>query len=84
MENWRWSIQSVFSGMVTKMLQTDNDIATDLHFYAAQAQTAAAAAHRRRRHEAADELSIKAHDYSMAASERSSEIVKQVHVPMRA
>jgi hypothetical protein len=66
------------------MHQSRSDNAADLHIYAAQAHTAAAAAHHRGDHEAAEELSSKAQDYSMAASEKTLEIAKQVHVPMRA
>ena len=70
--------------MVNTMPQSEYDNASDLHIYAAHAHTAAAAAHHRGDHEAAEELSTKAQDYSMAASEKSFEIAKQIHVPMRA
>jgi len=43
------------------------DNAADLHIYGAHAHTAAAA-HHRGDHEAAEELSSKAQDYSMAAA----------------
>jgi hypothetical protein len=69
--------------MEDTMLQSNYD-AADLHIYAAHAHTAAAAAHHRGDHEAAEELSSKAQDYSMAASEKTLEIAKQIHVPMRA
>jgi hypothetical protein len=42
--------------------------AKDLHIYAAHAHIATAAAHHRGDHEAAEELSSKAQDHSMAAS----------------
>jgi hypothetical protein len=70
--------------MVNTMLQSIFDNAADLHIYAAHAHTAAAAAHHRGDHEAAEELSSKAQDYSMAASEKTFEIAKQIHVPLRA
>jgi len=70
--------------MVNTMPQSEYDNAADLHIYAAHAHTAAAAAHHRGDHEAAEELSTKAQDYSMAASEKTLEIAKQIHVPMRA
>ena len=70
--------------MVNTMPQSEYDNAADLHIYAAHAHTAAAAAHHRGDHEAAEELSTKAQDYTMAASEKSFEIAKQIHVPMRA
>ena len=66
------------------MQQNKYDIAADLHIHAAHAHTAAAAAHRRGDHEAAEELSSRAQDYSMAASEKTVEIAKQIRVPMRA
>jgi hypothetical protein len=66
------------------MPQSEYDNAADLHIYAAQAHTAAAAAHHRGDHEAAGELSSRAQDYSMAASEKTFEVVKQVQAPMRA
>jgi len=66
------------------MLQNKYDIAADLHIYAAHAHTAAAAAHHRGDHEAAEELSSKAQNYSMAASEKTHELAKQIRVPMRA
>jgi len=67
-----------------EMPQSKDDNAADLRIYAAHAHTAAASAHRRGDHEAAEELSSKAQDNSMAASEKPLEIVKQVHVPMTA
>ncbi len=69
---------------VNTMSQSKYDTAADLHIYAAHAHTAAAAAHRRGDHEAAEELSSRAQDYSMAASEKTFELAKQIHVPMRA
>jgi hypothetical protein len=66
------------------MPQSEYDDAADLHIYAAHAHTAAAAAHHRGDHETAEELSSKAQDYSMAASEKTLEIAKQVHALMRA
>jgi hypothetical protein len=70
--------------MVNTMPQSKYDNAADLHIYAAHAHTAAAAAHHRGDHEAAEELSSKAQDYSMAASEKTLEIAKQIHAPLRA
>jgi hypothetical protein len=70
--------------MEDTMPQSEYDNAADLHIYAAHAHTAAAAAHHRGDHEAAEELSTKAQDYSMAASEKTLEIAKQVHALMRA
>jgi hypothetical protein len=70
--------------MVNTMPQSNYDTAADLHIHAAHAHTAAAAAHHRGDHEAAEELSSKAQDYSMAATEKTFEVAKQSHVPMRA
>ena len=70
--------------MVNTMPQSKYDNAADLHIYAAHAHTAAAAAHHRGDHEAAEELSTKAQDCSAAASEKTLEIAKQIHVPVRA
>ena len=69
--------------MVNTMPQSKYDNAADLHIYGAHAHTAAAA-HHRGDHEAAEELSSKAQDYSMAASEKTFELAKQIHVPARA
>jgi hypothetical protein len=66
------------------MLQNKYDNAADLHIYAAHAHTAAAAAHHRGDHEAAEELSSKAHEYSIAASEKTFEIAKQIPATLRA
>ena len=66
------------------MSQSKDDSAADLHIYAAHTHTAAAAAHHRGDHEAAEELGSRAQDYSMAASEKTLELAKQIHVPMRA
>jgi hypothetical protein len=65
------------------MPQTRNEQAADLHILAAHAHTFAASAHRRSDLEAADELSSKAQDYSIAAAEKTLEIVKESPVPMR-
>jgi hypothetical protein len=70
--------------MVNRMPQSKYDTAADLHIYAAHAHTAAAAAHHRGDHEAAEELSSRAQDYSMAASEKSLEIAKQINVRLSA
>ena len=84
-EKSRCSRQNVSSKMVNKMPQSKYDTAADLHIHAAKAHTAAAAAHHRGDHEAAEELSSRAHDYSLAASEKSLEIAKQIQAPpMRA
>ena len=66
------------------MPQSKYDNAADLHIYAAHAHTAAAAALHRGDHEAAEELSSMAHDYSMEASEKTLEIAQQLHAPMKA
>ena len=66
------------------MPQSKNDTVADLHIHAAHAHAAAAAAHHRGDHEAAEELSSRAQSYSMEASEKSLEIAKKIHVPMRA
>jgi hypothetical protein len=70
--------------MENTMPQNKYDNAANMHIYAAHAHTAAAAAHHRGDHEAAEELSSRAQDYSLAASEKTLEIAKQIHVPMRA
>jgi ornithine cyclodeaminase/alanine dehydrogenase-like protein (mu-crystallin family) len=70
--------------MEDTMSQSEYDNAADLHIYAAHAHTAAAAAHHRGDHEAAEELSSKAQDYSMEASEKTFEIAQQIHALMRA
>jgi hypothetical protein len=77
-------MQNVSSKIVNTMSQSKYDDAADLHIYAAHAHTAAAAAHHRGDHEAAEELSSRAQDYSMAASEKTFEIAKKIHAPMRA
>ena len=76
--------QNVSSKMVNTMPQSEYDNAADLHIYAAHAHTAAAAAHHRGDHEAAEELSSRAQDYSMAASDKTLELAKQIPVLMRA
>jgi hypothetical protein len=83
-----WKTADTIGGMIpgiwrTQCPQSEYDNAADLHIYAAHAHTAAAAAHHRGDHEATEELSSKAQDYSMAASEKTLEIAKQVHAPMR-
>jgi len=83
-ENCRCKGRKAFWKMVNTMPQSKFDSAADLHIYAAHAHTAAAAAHHRGDHEAAEELSSKAQDYSMAASEKTLEIAKQVHLHLRA
>ena len=83
-ENCRCNRRNVTSTMVNTMPQSKYDNAADLHIYGAHAHTAAAAAHHRGDHEAAEELSSKAQDYSMAASEKTFELAKQIHVPVRA
>jgi len=66
------------------MSQNTCDTAADLHIYAAHVHTAAAAAHRRGDHEAAEELSSRAQDCSLAASEKTLEIAKQVRPLLKA
>jgi len=66
------------------MPQNKYDNAADLHIFAAHAHTAAAAAHRRGDHEAAEELSSRARDYSALATEKTELIAKQIHAPLRA
>ena len=80
----RYSGQIDFGNMEDTMPQSEYDNAADLHIYAAHAHTAAAAAHHRGDHEAAEELSSRAQDYSMAATEKTLEIAKQIQAPMRA
>jgi len=80
----RYSGQIDFGNMEDTMPQSEYDNAADLHIYAAHAHTAAAAAHHRGDHEAAEELSSRAQDYSMAASEKTLEIAQQIHGLMRA
>ena len=76
-QNGAWKMEDTMS-------QSKDDNAADLHIYAAHAHTAAAAAHHRGDHEAAEELSSKAQDYSMAASEKTLELAKQIQFSMRA
>jgi hypothetical protein len=83
-ENCGRSRQNASQKMVNTMPQSKYDTAADLHISAAHAHTAAAAAHHRGDHEAAEELSSRAQDYSMAASEKTLELAKQIHVPNRA
>jgi len=83
-ENCRCSRQKVSSKMVNTMPQSKYDTAADLRISATHAHTAAAAAHRRGDHEAAEELSSRAQDYSMAATEKTFELAKQIHVSNRA
>jgi hypothetical protein len=71
-------------GRWRKMPQSEYDNAADLHIYAAHAHTAAAAAHHRGDHDTAEELSSKAQDFSIAASEKTFEIAKQIRAPLRA
>jgi hypothetical protein len=78
------SIQNGDWKMEGTMSQSKYDDAADLHIYAAHAHTAAAAAHHRGDHEAAEELSSRAQDYSMAASDKTLELAKQIPVLMRA
>jgi len=66
------------------MPQTNEDRAANLHIYAAHAHTFAAAAHRRGDHEAAEELSLKAQEFSSFASEKSEELAKQIPARPRA
>ena len=78
------SIQNGDWKMEGTMSQSKYDDAADLHINAAHAHTAAAAAHHRGDHEAAEELSSRAQDYSMAASDKTLELAKQIPVLMRA
>jgi hypothetical protein len=55
-----------------------------LHVYAAHAHTAAAAAHHRGDHEAAEELSSRAQEYSMEAAEKTNAVARQMPEPARA
>ena len=68
MRDCRYNRQNVSSKVEDTMSQNKLDTAADLHIYAAHAHTAAAAAHHRGDHKAAEELSSRAQDYSMAAS----------------
>jgi hypothetical protein len=83
-QHCRCNRQNVSWKRENTMPQNKYDNAADLHIFAAHAHTAAAAAHHRGDHEAAEELSSKAQDYSMAASEKTLELAKQNHAPMRA
>jgi len=80
----RYSRRNDSGNMEETMPQSEYENAADLHIYAAHAHTAAAAAHHRGDHESAEELSTKAQNYSMAASEKTLEIVKRVHAPVSA
>jgi hypothetical protein len=82
-EDYRYKRRIDSGKMEDAMPQNEYDNAADLHIFAAHAHTAAAAAHHRGDHEAAEELSSRAQDFSMAASEKTFEIAKQVHVLMR-
>jgi hypothetical protein len=55
-----------------------------LHIYAAHAHTAAAAAHHRGDHEAAEELSSRAQEYSMEATEKTNAVARQKPEGVRA
>ena len=66
------------------MLQSNHDYAADLHINAAHAHTAAAAAHHRGDHEAAEELSSRAQEYSMEAAEKTNAVARQMPEPARA
>jgi len=68
MQTWKlWTQQAERSSkMVNRMSQSKYDTAADLHIYAAHAHTGRAAAHHRGDHEAAEELSSRAEDYSLA------------------
>ena len=70
--------------MENTMRQSKDDKAADLHIYAAHVYTATAAAHHRGDHEAAEALSPRAQDYSMAALDKTLGLAKQIPVPMRA
>jgi len=83
-ENCRCKRRKASWKMVNTMLQSKYDIAAGLHIYAAHAHTAAAAAHHRGDHETAEELGSKVQNYSMEASEKTFEIAKQIHLPLRA
>jgi hypothetical protein len=83
-EDCRYIRRNVSWKVEDTMPQSKYDNAADLHIFAAHAHTAAAAAHHRGDHEAAEELSSKAQDYSMAASEKTLEIAQQIHGLMRA
>jgi hypothetical protein len=66
------------------MPQSKYDTAADVPIHAATLHTAVAAVHHRGDHEAAEELSTRAQDYSMAASDKTLEIAKQIHAHLRA
>ncbi len=59
------------------------DIAAGRQIHAAHAHTAGAAAHHRGDHETAEVLSSRALDSSIEASEKTFEVAKPAHVPMR-
>ncbi|HEY6852441.1 MAG TPA: hypothetical protein VI320_40300 [Terracidiphilus sp.] len=67
------------------MPQSNHDYAADLHIHAAHAHTAAAAAaHHRGDHEAAEELSLRAQEYSMEAAEKTNAVARRTPEPLRA
>jgi hypothetical protein len=55
-----------------------------LHIYAAHAHTAAAAAHHRGDHEAAEELSSRAQEYTMEDAEKTNAVARRTPEPARA
>src|ERR1039457_4464724 len=76
--------ENAYRNMEDTMPQSNHDYAADLHIYAAHAHTAAAAAHQRSDHEAAEELSSRAQDYSMEAAEKTNAVARQKPEPVRA
>lgn len=66
------------------MPQSNQEQAANLHIYAAHAHTAAAAAHRRGDHETAEELSVRAQEFSSNAAQKTEEIAKRMPERLRA
>ena len=59
------------------MPQSNQDYAADLHINAAHAHTAAAAAHHRGDDEVAEELSVRAQEFSTEAAEKTEAIARR-------
>lgn len=76
--------QNVCRNMEGKMPQSNQDYAANLHISAAHAHTAAAAAHHRGDDEAAEELSVKAQEYSCEAAKKTEEIAMRTPERLRA
>jgi hypothetical protein len=66
------------------MPQSNDDYTADLHIYAAHASAAASAVYHRGHHEAVEELSLRAQEYSMKAAEKTNAVARQTSRPARA